>query len=118
MALTKATVNLHPSADPAAAAAVTEASVNITAIYGGEVAWKITNGAAAPTTAPTVEVQVSDDNVNFYRLFLVGGDLVALSVNSGAYPVKVASMYIRTIVTAGATNASVFLVKMEQISSY
>lgn len=118
MALTKVSVNLHPSADPVAGASTTETGVDLTAVYGGEVVYKITNGVSAPTSTPTVEVQVSPDNINWYRLFIIGGDTNASSVNSSTYPVKVGAMYIRTIVTAGATNASTFLVYMEKITAY
>lgn len=117
MALTKASTTILASQSVGAAATVTGTGINLTALYGGQVEWKITNGTA-PTTVPTVEVQASDDNTNWYRMFLVAGDLVASSVNSGTYPCPVAVMYMRAIFIGGATNGSTMACMLEAISSY
>ena len=117
MALTKASATIVPSQSVPAATSV-NGSLNLTAVYGGEIVWKITNGGSAPTTPPTIEIQASDDNTNWYRAALINGDLTASSVNSGAVPCPVGRMYVKGICTAGATNASTMAIMMEQISSY
>jgi hypothetical protein len=118
MALTKAAVSIQASAPITPGTPVTSASVNLTAVYGGEILYKITNGVSAPTTAPTIEIQASHDNSNWYRAALVAGDIVASSVNSLPIPVPIARMYVRSICTAGATNGSTMEVNMEQVTAY
>lgn len=117
MALTKTLTAIQASTTPAAGATTTGSSINLTAGYGGELVWKITNGSA-PTSTPSVEIQVSPDGTAWYRLFLVSGDLTASSVNSGAYPIGVGTMFLRSLVTSGATNGSTMIVTLEQITAY
>lgn len=118
MALTKASTTILASQSVGAAATVTGTGIDLTAGYGGKFVWNITNGGSAPTTVPTIEVQTSPDNTNWYREFLVGGDLVVSSVNNGAYPCAVGVMYARSIFIGGATNGSTMACMMEQITSY
>lgn len=117
MALTKASAALVSSQSVPAGTSV-NGSLNLNSVYGGEILWKITNGGSAPTTVPTIEIQASDDNVNWYRIALVTGDLTASSINSSFVPCPVARMYVKAICTAGATNASTMAVMMEQTTAY
>jgi|GEM_PF-3928063 len=118
MALTKASTTILASQAVGAAATVTGTGINLTAGYGGEIVWKITNGVSAPTTAPTIELQSSDDNTNWYRKQYISGDITASSVNSGVWPVSTGVMYVRAIFIGGATNGSTMACMMEQITSY
>jgi len=118
MALTKASTTILASQSVGAAATVTGASINLTAGYGGEILWKITNGASAPTTPPTIELQSSDDGTNWYRKQFISGDTVANSPNSGVWPISTGVMYVRAIFIGGATNGSTMACMMEQITSY
>jgi hypothetical protein len=118
MAISKSATTIRASASVGAATTVTDTSVNLTAGYGGMLTWKITNGGSAPTTVPTIEIQVSHDNSNWYRHTLVGGDITASSVNSRAFPISGGVMYIRTVCIGGATNASTMEAYLEQVTGY
>lgn len=117
MALTKASGTIFASTAVGAAVTNTGSSVNLTAVYGGEFVWKITNGASAPTTPPTMKIQVSPDATNWYDKYIISGDITASSVNSGSYPCPVGVMYARTVCTSGATNGSTFECLMEQVTA-
>jgi hypothetical protein len=118
MALTKSATTILASQPVGAAATVTGSGIDLTAGYGGEFVWKITNGASAPTTPPTIEIQVSPDNSNWYRKQLITGDTVANSANSQALPCSVGTMYARAIFIGGATNGSTMACMLEQVTSY
>ena len=117
MALTITAGTILASTAVAAAAVVTGAGVSVATVYEHKLNYKITNGASAPTTNPTIEVQASADNAEWFRLFLVGGDQVVSSVNSGSYPAG-PHLYLRAIFTGGATNGSTMEVLDEQTTSY
>ena len=118
MALTKSAGTLLASQAVAAATTVTGASVNLTAIYGGEYLWKITNGASAPTSVPTIEIQVSNDGTEWVRKHFISGDVAASSVNSLAIPFGVGVMYSRAIFVGGASNGSTMEVLLSEITGY
>lgn len=117
MALTKASATIRASASVSASTTVTDTSVDLRSVYGGVLTWKITNGTA-PTTAPTIEVQISHDNSNFYTHTIVAGNITASSALSGPVTIPVAVMYLRTVCTGGATNGSTMEVYMEQVTAY
>lgn len=117
MALTKASGTILASTSVSAGSTSTGSSVDLTAIYGGEFLWKITNGGSAPTTPPTMKIQVSPDGTNWYDKYYVSGDTTASSVNSGSYPCPVGVMYARSVCTGGATNGSTFECLMEQVTA-
>jgi hypothetical protein len=120
MALTKAYVAIQASASITPGSPVTATGVDLTAVYGGVLTWKITNGASAPTTVPTIVIQISHDGTtNWYQFSpTFGGDLVASSANSRSLPIPVGVMYIRSICTAGATNGSTMEVILEKVTAY
>jgi hypothetical protein len=119
MALTKAYVAIQASAPITPGTPVTATGVDLTAVYGGVLTWKITNGGSAPTTIPNIVIQISHDNTNWYQFSpTFGGDLVASSVNSRSLPIPVGVMYIRSICTAGATNGSTMEVILEKVTAY
>lgn len=117
MALTIVAGTILASTAVAAAAVVTGAGVSVATVYEHKLNYKFTNGAAAPTTTPTIEVQASADNLEWFRLFIIGGDLVIGSVNSGSYP-SGPHIYLRAIFTGGATNGSTMEVLDEQVTAY
>lgn len=53
--------------------------VDLSAAYGGALGIKITNGASGPTIALALQIQVSQDNSEFYDF---GGPLVGSVTNS------------------------------------
>lgn len=118
MALTKSATTIQASASITPGSPVTSSGVDLTAVYGGVLTWKITNGTA-PTTVPTIVIQISHDNSNWYQFSPVfGGDIVASSVNSRAIPIPVGVMWIRSVCTAGATNGSTMEVFLEKVTAY
>lgn len=112
MPITKSAVTVLASASIAAggtkASPVTAgigASVNCAAYYGGELTWKITNGASAPGVAANLTFQVSHDGTNWCDYYTVGGDTTASGVNSGSILLDRGVMHLRAIAYGNTTNA-------------
>lgn len=110
MAIAKSAVTVLASQSVAAGSSkaspnVTGSSVDCRSYYGGELTWKITNGASAPGVAGAVTFQASHDGTNWYDYYTVGGDTTASSVNSGSVPLDRGVMYIRAIAYGNTTNA-------------
>ena len=67
--------------------------------------YKITNGASAPTLPGMIMFQVSRNGLSWVDYQLVGGDLVASSVASGAITIERWVMYVRAIAYGNTVNA-------------
>jgi hypothetical protein len=112
MAITKSSVAVLASVSvpaggtkTALVAAGTGAAVNCTGYYGGELAWKITNGASAPGTPLTLTFQASPDGTNWFDYYTAAGDVASNSVNSGTIVLDRGVMFLRAIAYANTTNA-------------
>jgi len=109
MAITKQAVAiLAPTNVPAGTAASTPiagAAVDVRTFAGGEWAYKITNGASAPTVAATLVLQTSHDGAKWYDYFTIGGASGASGVSSGSVKMSEGVMYARAIAYGNATNA-------------
>lgn len=109
MAITKTPVTiLAPTNVPAgttAAAPVAGAAVDVRTLAGGEWAYKITNGASAPTVPCTMVLQTSHDGTNWYDYFAIGGAAGASGVTSGSVAMSAGVMYARAIAHGNTTNA-------------
>jgi hypothetical protein len=80
-------------------------AIDCRAYYGGELTWKITNGASAPGAALSLTFQASHDGTNWYDYYTVGGDTTASSINSGSIQLDRGVMYLRPIAYGNTTNA-------------
>jgi len=109
MAITKQPVAILAATNvPAgtnAGAPVMGAAVDVRAFAGGEWAYKITNGASAPTVPATLVLQTSHDGTNWYDYFTVGGQASAAGVASGSVTMSAGVMYARAIAYGNVTNA-------------
>lgn len=112
MPATKAYSSLIASGT-AVAAGTTKASpaggaltVNATAAYGGELAYKITNGGSLGA-ACTIMFQVSPDGTNWFDYFPVSSsDLASGTVTQGpTVTLSRGSMYLRAIAYGNTTSA-------------
>lgn len=76
----------------------TGATVTIDTGYGGQISLKLTNGGTGPTVAAQIQIQVSQDNTEFYDF---GGPLVGTTdnsdVSSWSIRVPMGVEYIRTV---------------------
>lgn len=121
MAITKSAVAVLASQSLAAGSTkaspgITGSSVNCTAYYGGELTWKVTNGASAPGVAGAITVQASHDGTNWFDYFAAGGDAVASSVNSGSVLLDRGVMYVRAIAYGNTTNAVTVEVQLQAVT--
>lgn len=105
MAATKAQKVLLASQSLAAAASVNTTEWNMSTAYGGRAFVRLTNGATAPTTAPTVKFFSGDATGKKYLLFTATGDTVANSVTDLSCEYGLADMFANATITNGATNA-------------
>jgi len=105
MAVTKTARTLLTSQSLAAATAVSSTELNLSTAYGALVAVKVTNGATAPTTAPTVIFYVGEATGTKRKLYQVTGDTVNNSVNDFVCEIPATGMYVNVTITNGATNA-------------
>jgi hypothetical protein len=83
----------------------TGAAVDCRTYYGGELTYKITNGASAPGAPCVLTFQVSHDGFNWYDYMTVAGDTVASSVITGSILLDRGVMYVRGIAYGNTTNA-------------
>jgi len=109
MAITKQAVAILaatnvPAGTPAAAP-VAGAAVDVRAFAGGEWAYKITNGASAPTVPATLILQTSHDGTNWYDYWTVGGAAGASGISSGSVAMSAGVMFARAIAYGNTTNA-------------
>lgn len=83
---------------------ITGAGIDCRAYYGGELTWKITNGASAPGAALSLTFQVSHDGTNWYDYYTTSGDTTTSSINSNAIQLDRGVMYLRAIAYAYTLN--------------
>jgi hypothetical protein len=66
--------------------------------YGAQISLKLTNGATGPTVAAQIQIQVSQDNSEWYSF---GGPLVGNTDNSGvsswSVEIPIGVEYVRTV---------------------
>lgn len=90
----------------AAAASVNATEWNMSAAYGGRAFVRITNGASAPTSAPTVTFYSGEATGVKRKLFQASGDTVANSITDAYCEYGLSDMFVNITITAGATNGS------------
>lgn len=110
MAIAKTSVVLLASASVAAgttkAAPVAGGAIDCNNYYGGELTYKITNGANAPTAPCAVTFQISHNGLgDWYDYQTAGGDTIANSVNSGSILLESGVMFVRAIAYGNTLNA-------------
>ena len=109
MAITKQPVTILAATNvpdaTTAAAPVAGAAADVRAFAGGEWAYKITNGASAPTVPCTLVLQTSHDGANWYDYFVAGGPTGASGVSSGSIGMSAGVMFARVIAYGNVTNA-------------
>ena len=87
------------------AAPVASSAIDTRTHAGGDLAIKITNGASAPTVAPTVVVQISHDGSDWTDYHTITGDLVNSSVTHSVPWIDQGIMFVQVIAYGNATNA-------------
>lgn len=123
MAITKvSTVVLAATAGAAAstkaAPGATGAWINVTGVYGGDLGYSITNGAAAPGVPMTLLFQTSPDNgTTIFDYFPVAGDIVASSVTTGTIWLDQGVMYVRAIAYGNTVNAVTAAANLQAITA-
>lgn len=105
MAASKTSRTLLTSQSLSAAASVNTTEWNMSTAYGGLAAVKLTNGASAPTTAPTVKFYVGESTGTKRLLYQATGDTTANSVNDIVCEIPPSAIYCNITITNGATNA-------------
>ncbi|MDE2441180.1 MAG: hypothetical protein KGP14_09155 [Betaproteobacteria bacterium] len=105
MAATKTAKTLLTSQSLAAAASANATEWNMSTAYGGLATVKLTNGASAPTTVPTVTFYVGEATGVKRKLYTATGDTVANSVNDIVCEIPPGAMFVNITITNGATNA-------------
>ena len=100
MATTKAVTAIWSAVTLTAGAGdTTSSAVDLTDGYGGTLNIKLTNGATGPTIAAQVQVQVSEDNSEWYNF---GGALIGSTANNavtswGGIIIPIATKYLRLV---------------------
>lgn len=105
MAATKTAKTLDASAALAAGATRNATEWNMSTAYGGLATVKLTNGGAAPTTAPLVLFYVGESTGTKRLLYTASGDTVNNSVNHIVCEIPPSAMFVNVTVTNGTTNA-------------
>lgn len=105
MAATKTSKTLLTGQSLAAAASVNATEWPASTAYGGLAAVKLTNGASAPTTAPTVTFYVGEATGTKRKYYTASGDTTASSVNDIICEIPASAIFVNITITNGATNA-------------
>jgi hypothetical protein len=93
----------------AANASVAAGEWNISTAYlGSRMVVRITNGASAPTTAPTVKFFAGGVTGEKVLVWTASGDTVANSVTDLTFVSEQGDMFLNATVTGGATNGCTF----------
>jgi hypothetical protein len=90
----------------AAATAVNATEWDMSALFSGLLAGKITNGGSAPTTAPLVIFYTGESTGVKRELWRMSGDIVASSVTQIVFRVPKEVKFLNVTITGGATNGS------------
>ena len=118
MAATKNSRTLLTSQSLAAATSVNASTeLNLSTAYGALVAVKITNGASAPTTAPTVTFYVGESTGTKRKLYQVAGNTVNSSVNDYVCEIPAPAMFVNVTILNGATNAITVEVYAQELTT-
>jgi hypothetical protein len=105
MAITKTSRTLRAAATLAAAATANCTELNLSAALGALINVRLTNGASAPSTAPTVKIYTGDATGVKRLFYTVTGDTVNSSVTDIACRVPASAMFVNVDIINGATNA-------------
>lgn len=106
MASTKNSRTLRASASLAAATTANCTELDLSTKYGALINVLLTNGASAPTTAPTVKVYTGEATGKKTVLFAsASGDTVNNSVTSLVFRIPAPAMFVNVDIINGATNA-------------
>lgn len=109
MAIAKTNTSLAAAATAVAAATPVNATEwDLSALFSGLVAGKITNGASAPTTAPIVVFYAGESTGVKREIWRMGGDTTASSITPVVFRVPKEVKFLNVTVTGGATNGSTF----------
>lgn len=105
MAASKTAKTLLTSQALAANTSVSSTEWNMSTAYQGRMFVKITNGATAPTTSPTVKFYSGEGTGVKRLLWTATGDTVNSSVNDLSCLYEMSDMFANCTITNGATNA-------------
>lgn len=104
MPITKTARTLLVSQALAAGASVSATELNLSTAPAARIFVKITNGATAPTTAPSVTFYTGEATGVKRDIYTVAGDIVANSVRHLPCRFSLPDMFANVTITAGATN--------------
>ena len=96
---------IRTSASLAASTAAVGTEWDNSTKYGGIVTVRLTNGAAAPTTAPLVQFFTGEATTVKRQYYAATGDTVANSVIDVVCEIPATAMFVNVTITNGATNA-------------
>ncbi len=106
MAATKTSRTLRASASVSAAATASCTELDLSTKYGAIINVLLTNGASAPTTAPTVKFYTGEATGKKTVLFYTAtGDIVNNSITPVVCRIPAAAMFVNVDIVNGATNA-------------
>jgi hypothetical protein len=105
MAASKTSRTLRASASLSAGATANCTEWDLQTAYGGLATVRLTNGASAPTTVPTVKVYVGEATGVKRLLSQQTGDTVNSSVTDIVVEIPWGAMFVNIDIINGATNA-------------
>lgn len=104
MPATKVASTLLVSQSLAAGGTINAAELNLSTAYAGQIFVKLTNGATAPTTAPTVTFYTGEATGIKRVKFITTGDTTNSSINDRFCQYGLADMFANVTILNGATN--------------
>lgn len=117
MAATKNARTLLASQSLAAATSVDATELNLSTAYGALVVVRLTNGASAPTTAPTVTFYTGHATTVKRKFYQVAGDTVNSSVNDYVCEIPAPGIFGNVTILNGATNAITVEVYAQELTT-
>jgi len=118
LASTHTAKTLLTSQSLAVSTSVNATEWDLSTAYGGLLAAKITNGASAPTVAPTIQFYVGEATGVKRKFYTVTGDTTANSVTDAICELPLGTMFANVTITQGAaTNAVTVEVYGQELTS-
>lgn len=117
MAITKNSRTLLTSQSLSAGASVNATELNLSTAVGARIFVKITNGASAPTTVPTVTFYSGESTGTKRTLSVQTGDITANSINHLSCRYSLPDMFANVTITNGATNSITVEVYAQEATS-
>ncbi|MBL4700827.1 MAG: hypothetical protein JKX85_06175 [Phycisphaeraceae bacterium] len=105
MPVTKTDLTFQASATNTAGSTATGTGIDLSAGYGASINVRITNGGTGPTVACRCDIEVSNDNTDYYLYRTIYGSTANSAVVEQGVDIPMAHQFARTVFTGNTAQS-------------